>query len=228
MPIDKRLPVMALAALAFIGFSRPAHAGLSLTLQNGGSTVSIADNDANDACGGLAGLICYIGSVGSNFVSLTSGLSKPLNGPGTLTLNSVDVQFSPLGGALTITLSDTGFTSPIGNIPMLLNVNSTQLTSNGQLTVTGYQQNESSGSPLNSTGPIEFNGPGDETVFTNPLNVVGPYTLTQVATIAFSGFGSISFDSTLSFTPEPASLILIGSVFLFTAHLLRQRVTRRA
>ncbi len=77
-----------------------------------GTSTTKGDSTHVDAVFGTAGLIQYAGTVGDFDINVTTGISKPLIGPATLDLSSVNVT-SLVGGSvpstLVIMLTDTDF-----------------------------------------------------------------------------------------------------------------------
>ncbi len=80
------------------------------------------------------------------------------------------------------------------------------------------------GTGLNFTSPpISFGG--SESAFLSTVSP-NPYSLTEIVTISFSGgrAGQASFDYSVDTIPEPASVLLLGTVMLGAVSLIRRKV----
>lgn len=200
----KKLMVLASALFSFVvaGAISPVYATPMLTLSDGTTTVTVTDGSALDLSSD-AGVVVYLGGVGSFTLNVSTGLTKPYLGSSTeplLDLNSVDVS-STAGGTLTLTWFDDGFGPFLTPSSMVTEIGG---TTSGTVTLQSYLN----GSLIDSLGPFSggaFSGSAYETV-----SPVTPFSLALVATITHSGAGMSSFDATAA-VPEPSTLLLLGS-----------------
>ena len=97
-----------------LALASPALAGpITLRLESGGSSVTVADNGVGDL-NSVVGAVTFAGSLGDFFLNVTTGVSSPVIGdPFTamLDLNSIDVSMSA-GGSLKVTLQNDDFAFP--------------------------------------------------------------------------------------------------------------------
>ena len=99
-------------AILLTGMMNSAYAILTISITQGATTFIVADGSALDMSG-AAGVVTFIGNVGSFSVNVSTGISKPVVGSPTfpqLDLNSVDVS-SGAGGTLVLKVTDTDFVS---------------------------------------------------------------------------------------------------------------------
>jgi hypothetical protein len=108
--------VAALVGAAILGAPTQAQAGFSMTLSDSdGNFVTVNDNSLADS-DSRSGVIGFFGALGSFNIQLSVGTS---NAPGTehlaqLTINNTSISSAGFNGdkTITLTLEDTGFTSP--------------------------------------------------------------------------------------------------------------------
>jgi len=230
-PHNSRLVSMACASFLFSLAANPAKAALVLTLddlstvgidrilsddQLAGYLTSVGATTTVDSYSGI-GYLTYIGSVGHFNVNVTTGVSKPVIGPGILDLNSINV--SGGAGALRIGLTDTGFTGYYPSYQARFGG-----TSSGSVNLNFLYD------ALNS----EFGGNS----FFNPTAVTGafsnfgagavtassPYSLTIFADIVHTAAGQLtSFDAEVAPVPLPATIWLIGSGIAGLAFTTRRK-----
>lgn len=226
----KRLLTL-LALVAFAGFTYPAEAAMKLRLSDGSSQLEIQDGLANDSCA-ASGVICFLGNLNGWLMNITTGTSKPVM-TGGLGLQSLDIRGG--SGTLVISLTDTDFGptnySPTGLHNLKLSAAGIMASPGGSLTLQGYQSNTNAEyAQTNTTGAAVFASslsPFSGSTSGGPVNLVGPYSVTQVATVSFgAGGGYALFSSDLGFAPEPTTLVLLGGVLLLTGRALRRRATR--
>src|ERR687887_479 len=130
-----------------IGLVQPAHAVLTLTLENGGSTVSITDGGSGDLAS-QAGLIIFLGSVGVFTTNVTTGISDIGSATPSLIMDLNTVNLSSAAGTLNITFQDTGLLFPNGEITFVSGIGGATLQSS-----LSYQLSID-GTPILSGGPL--------------------------------------------------------------------------
>jgi MYXO-CTERM domain-containing protein len=199
----------------------PAMAALELNLQSGGASVTITDGGVGDA-NPLAGAITFIGSVGSYFLNVTTGLgSDLLTLPEITDLNSVDT--TTTGGDLLIGLTQTGLNFGSGAHQINGLIGGT-LGSGMSIAYSLYADAADTafgmGSLLfsGSAGPGAFADSGGAS-FADPS---GTFSLSQFAAITGTGSSTASFDFATN-VPEPGTAVLAGVALLALAGIARRR-----
>jgi len=232
----KYLPglVAALVGVAMLATPTQARAEFQMKISwtsGGGGSVLVHDNDVNDT--GVAhtvtGAITFSGAVGNIFLTVNTGVSKPISG--SAALPDMDLNFSAQkiagsgGETLTIEISDVGFTTS----PIAL-TNQIGGTFSGSFTQTTAQS-------FFDNGDTNFGKAHAGTLMTfnsspysgsNVLNVTGaaPYSLTQTIVLtAGVGAGNSTGDFEILPTPAPAGLVLAltGTPVLGLGAWLRRR-----
>lgn len=216
-----RTTALGAVMAACMAISHTANAAFVMTLEditNGGS-VSITDN-SND------GLITHNGSVGNFTVNVTTGVSKPLIGPGRLDLNSINV--SGGSGTLVITLTDTDFTAAPGFIDYWASYGG---TTDGSVSFEFLYDSSNQPGVGDTIASGSFTKSGNDKSFSD--DVLGtvlpasPYSLTIIATITHTGAGQLtSFDAELvpgTQVPVPAAIWLFGSAVMGLAAARKHR-----
>jgi len=197
-------------------------AGIDVILSDGlgigatttsGLTTTVAD-------AGLTpdGVISFNGGVGSFTVSVVTGVSDPVIGPGQIDLNSINV--SGGSGNLLIRLTDTDYTGAFpsyttnfgGTTTGSVDFNFLQDGGNGEFGGTSF------------FNPAVVSGGAFSGSSTNAIGAGSPYSLTILAQITHIGTGQISsFDAHLVPVPVPAAVWLFGSGLLGLAGIARRK-----
>lgn len=198
---------------ALVTLASPCEAALSLKLTSGVTTITIVDADDD-------GKVDFNGAVGAFGVTVSTGLSEPIETSPYPHLHLNVIANSSGAGTLTVELTETSvgstFVSPLGSLSMDVG----GITGGGAGSSTAFtsyvDDNDiafGTGTTVNSLGPF---GPGPYAA-SNSADVVpnatNPYSVTIVGVITHAGGGTSSFDVNLSL-PEPAT-VAIWSAFSF-------------
>ncbi|MCL4813309.1 MAG: PEP-CTERM sorting domain-containing protein [Vicinamibacteraceae bacterium] len=218
--ITKALATATMAAAIFALGTAQADAAYALRLSDGTTTISIDDNDANDA-NATVGAITYIGNLSGATINVTTGIGQPpLPGtPPNMDLSSVNVNTNgPVTITIDFTQTDWALTAPVsvkGNVGGTNNNNTADFYA--------YYDDANGffgGTQFLSLGPFG-NGAYSGTTSGTIAGVTSPYSISMRAILAFASAGSASFDYEL--IPEPASLLLVGVGLLGLGALRRRR-----
>jgi hypothetical protein len=211
-----KILIIAFALSILIGI-QSVYAIPTLQLKSGATTKTIADGSILDA-NSEAGVVTYIGAVGIFNLNVTTGVTKPALGSATLPdldLNSVDLNSSG-AGTLKILFTDDNFGPYTGGF--LFNVGGT--TNNNTVGFKAYVDSVQivDLGTFGGSGSQAFSGSGSggNGVYLNP------FTLTTEATITTTGRSNVSFDAELV-TPEPSTIMLLGSGLIGAAIYARRR-----
>lgn len=201
------LPTLLLGALA----APQAQAAFVMILDDPNdafSSVMITDGTGGDL-NGVNGVITFSGVVGAFTVNVTTGISKPVVGPGQLNLNSINVSGS--AGTLLVSISDTDFLQGSSNYAASYggttqgSVDFSFLRDLGNAAFAGNQF--ASGSFSASPGNFAF-----ENDIVSNVDAGAPFSLSILAQINHAGNNQVtSFDAAISPVPLPASVWLLGS-----------------
>jgi hypothetical protein len=141
-------------------------------------------------------------------------LDTSSTGAGTLTITYTDTTYSNLANSLKLSGSESTANTPGSSVIF------TALGSNGAaLPAT---------TPIGALPSLTGNSDNASNTFANPFTGASA-SLTSVSTITFKGAGAFNttFDIA-SGVPEPSSVVLLGSLLLGVATIVRKRVASRA
>ncbi|MGZ3241733.1 MAG: PEP-CTERM sorting domain-containing protein [Burkholderiaceae bacterium] len=192
----KKLVLSSLAAGALALSALPAQATLILSLTDGTNTATVND---------LAhtGFVNFNGALGAWTINVSTGVDFSNPNVASLDLNSINAVLSGTGlSTLTINLTDTGLTGPVGaNVGGSTSVGG---TTNGTVQFNTYFN----GSLVASLGA--FSTPSySQDLYFGGLNTSSPFSLTNEVVITQNGVGLTSFDMVTT-VPEPTTLALLG------------------
>lgn len=221
-----------------------------LVLSDGTNTATIDVETGNvvtctGACGGFTtvsgtdhGTVIVIGTLGQFDINITGKGDAATIDPTLMNLNQIDVS-STGAGTLSVLFTDTGVTKPADSFLLgVSGVLDTQI-STSQLDFSALMSGSDFGAQvppgvapagtligqfLNQTGLVL----AASGTFANPLPGTVPYTLQSQTVFDFTGAGSIQANFTISnnTVPEPASIVLFGTLLLVTTIGLRRNLRR--
>jgi hypothetical protein len=226
------LPILALAVgVGLLGAPTTADAAMKLRIDTSvtaGVEQEITDDGAGDLANTTAGVISYSTVSGSAAIAgfslqISTGESKPhIPDPANpfLALMHLNVQATASSAGtfprtLVVTLTDTGFTTPIGG-PIMIS-DSSGLNNSGTITFEAFYSTSNTefdmtGSDTTSSGVLNAEAAQSSTVTPNPQAV--PYSLTMVVTFTWNSAGPASSDTEVRIiSPEPATIALVAGAF---------------
>jgi hypothetical protein len=138
---------------------------------------------------------------------------------GNLLSNNIAVQTGG-AGSLTVWITESGLTSPLGTVPFLSSLTTNLLTGNitSVTETTSIQSNNSIPGPGVPTGALldtaTFTASDQtQTTTNNGVTGAGPYSLTEMYVVTSGpggGTANLTIDLSPPGVPEPASLALLG------------------
>lgn len=168
-----------------------------------------------------------------NFAAVTVGnftannIGTELFSPDYIDLATFDLS-SNAGGTLVITLTGTGFTTPLGASSWLTQFTGNVANGTADVSAKSYLDNSNTlNNPGCATGctllsSVNLGGSATASAVTDGL-----FALTEVITITTHGNTRLSLDASVSNVPEPVSLALLGTG-LAGIGLVRRRTACRA
>ena len=204
--------VLAATLAAGLCLAAPAaHATLiTIALQQAGVNSGLITAVATD--GGI-GSVTYAPSVSTYGTFSTNNISAsgaPILDQGSLSSNTLNVS-SSAAGTLKIWITETGYTSPTGSGQFRSGLTSNLLeggvTSVEMITYIDPANGLYGGTILSD---VVFTSFSSSSFTTNSPALPGPYSLTHEYIITATGSGSSQDTMSLSYVPEPASILLMG------------------
>jgi hypothetical protein len=200
----KSLTIAVLTIAA--GFASQARAEIFLSATDGVNTGA-----ANDS--GSPGTASYSGTIGNFTASIDIGAGFPAIGAASdpiLDLTSLDLTTGTSGGTLTVSLTETNFTTTTAAKEFLSSITGIYSNSSAQMTTYYDTANTQFG-----TGTLLSSGLSDNQASLVLLPpITGPYSLTEILTITAGSNSLTSIDAAIVDAPEPASLSLLGAALL--------------
>ncbi|MBV9264998.1 MAG: PEP-CTERM sorting domain-containing protein [Acidobacteriaceae bacterium] len=218
------------AALVLSTFAATAQAAMEVKVSDNLYSVTVADQGPGDSVpipGILQTNISQFYFWGLNDATIT-GAGSPVLGEGALALNTLDIAVGT-PTTLTVALSENDEMLPTGPAYLNQQFSLTSLSGNATVTLTGYESN--SNKLFDTTGlatkPLSLSAVGGVTDSSAVGLFKAPYSLTEVATIVFQTCGELDLQFTgnlaASPVPEPASILLFGTVLAAAGLVMRKR-----
>jgi hypothetical protein len=213
--------VSVCATVAVCAAAQSAHAVATLRLDDTISApVSVVDNTPGDA-NPLAGVVTFIGSLGSWTVNVTTGITKPALGSAitpSMDLNSVNVSSSG-AASLIIEFTETDF-GPLGDAAFDTNVGG---STGGSASFAAFlsEANTAFGTDTQISGLGSFSGGAFSGATSIEMDPLDPFALTLRASVSHTGAVATSFNmdvqASASPVPQPATMLLLASGVLGVA-----------
>lgn len=206
---------LALAAMAIAaGYADNADAGIFLSATDGVSTVT-----ANDL--GSPGIASYNGAIGNFTTSISIGAGFPAVGSPAapvLDLTTLDLTTGTAGGTLTVSLSETGFTTKTAATLFLSSI--TGVYNNSSAVMSTYF--DTTNTPFGTGSLLSGGLANNQTGVASVPSISGPYSLTEILVITAGRNSLTSIDAAVIDAPEPTSLSLFGAALLALAAIGRR------
>ena len=157
------------------------------------------------------GYATYTGGYGT-FSSNTSinAYGAPILGQGSLS-SSTTTFSSAVAGTLRIWITETGLTSPVGSGQFLSGLTSNFLTGGvTKVELITYIDPANGWYGGTILSDVHFTGLGSSSITLNSPPLPGAYSLTNEYIVTATGSGSTANSISLSYVPEPASILLMG------------------
>jgi hypothetical protein len=200
----KSLTIAALAVAA--GYASQARAEIFLSASDGVNT-----GTANDSAS--PGTASYSGTIGNFTTSIDIGAGFPAVGAASdpiLDLTSLDLATGTAGGTLTVSLSETNFTTTTAAKEFLSEISGIYSNSSALMSTYYDTTNTQFG-----TGSLLSSGLSDnQASLVSEPPISGPYSLTEILTITAGSNSLTSIDAAIVDAPEPASLPLLAGALL--------------
>ena len=204
--------VLAATLAAGLCLAAPAaHATLiTIALQEAGVNFGLITPVANDAGSGSVTYSPSVSTYGTFISNQISVTGAPILDQGSLSSTSLNVS-STAAGTLKIWITEQGYTSPTGSGQFLSGLTSNLLrgsvTSIEMITYIDPANGLYGGTILSD---VVFTSLSSSSSTTNSPALPGPYSLTHEYIITATGGGSAQGTMSLSYVPEPASILLMG------------------
>ncbi len=193
-----------------ITLSLCARAAAIFTLSDGvNPLISVTDNGIGDESP-ATGVLVVQTNIGVWNLTINIGITKPIVGTATSPVMDLNLQANSVAaGNLTVTFSDTDF-GPVNGILNATTTGYTILGTPGQVTSSFYMDaanvagatttlvasSPSAALPLAGSPSLAENSTGT-------LNLVGPFSLTEVAAVTSAGQTFLNLDQSFNLTPVP-------------------------
>lgn len=222
---QRRFSLLAIAALlAFAASGAYATATLAFVL-DGTLVLTCVDNAGCDSANGTTGLVSTTYTNGTVAIAIGTGTTKPAQTNPTMDLDDVTATLAA-GHSLTIFFSEVGFTG-IGGFTM---IDGGSNTCSAGCTTTGTSWFDTTntlfglGTQIATTGAIGGGVINSTTSGAGPST--SPYSLTEAIILnntrgTTSAF--LSSDMSLTQTPEPTSVLLLGTLAALIGYSFRRK-----
>lgn len=198
---------LALAAIAVVaGYTLDARAEILLSVTDGVHTGSVNDSFT-------PGIAQYSGSIGNFVTSIDIGTGFPVVGSllhPMLDLTSLDLTTGTSGGTLTVSLTETGFTSTTAITGFVSSI--TGIYGNSHAAMSTYF--DTTNTPFGKGTPFAIGLADNQSALVFEPPIAGPYSLTAILTVTAGANSLTSVDAGIVDAPEPPSAALLGAGLL--------------